>query len=424
MHDIKFLRENPDAFDAAMQRRGADVKACDLLALDEQKRQLQTDLQHLQQDRNAKSKLIGVAKKNGEDTQPIMDEVAAIKAKMTEIETRLEADELPARLAELPNILDADVPDGADEADNKQLRTWGEPKALGFEPKQHFELGEALGLMDFETAAKMSGARFVILQGALARLERALGMFMLDLHTAEYGFTEVNPPLLVRDNALFGTGQLPKFEEDVFKTTTDHYLIPTAEISLANMLADQILSEETLPRRYCAFTPCFRSEAGSAGRDTRGMIRQHQFSKVELVSVTAPEDSAAEHERITQAAEEVLKRLELPFRTMLLCSGDTGFGAHKTYDIEVWLPGQNQYREISSCSNTGAFQARRMKARFRPHGQDKGADYVHTLNGSGVAVGRALVAVLENYQQADGSIVVPDVLRPYMGGLEVIACAS
>jgi seryl-tRNA synthetase len=424
MHDIKFLRETPDAFDAAMARRGVDVRAADLLKLDEEKRQLQTDLQHLQAERNAKSKLIGAAKGKGEDAQPIMNEVAAIKAKMIEIEARLETDELPARLAELPNIMDADVPDGADEADNKELRKWGEPKDFGFEAKQHFELGDALGLMDFETAAKMSGARFVLLSGALARLERALGMFMLDLHTAEHGFTEVNPPLLVRDNALFGTGQLPKFEEDVFKTTTDHYLIPTAEISLTNIVADQIIAEEYLPRRYCAFTPCFRSEAGSAGRDTRGMIRQHQFSKVELVSVTAPEDSAAEHERMTHAAEEVLKRLELPFRTMLLCSGDTGFGAHKTYDLEVWLPGQGQYREISSCSNTGAFQARRMKARFRPHGQDKGADYVHTLNGSGVAVGRALVAVLENYQQADGSIAVPDVLRPYMGGLEVIACAS
>ncbi len=426
MHDIKYIRENPDAFDAAMQRRGVEAMADNILTTDTCIRQAKTALQKYQEARNAQSKEIGAAKARGEDAQPIMDAVATLKSEMAKQDQLIVEQEaiLHSQLAGLPNFLDADVPDGADEADNKQLRTWGEPKELGFEPKQHFELGEALGLMHFETAAKMSGARFVILSGALARLERALGMFMLDLHTTEHGFTEVNPPLLVRDNALFGTGQLPKFEEDVFKTTTEHYLIPTAEISLANIVADQIVAEETLPRRYCAFTPCFRSEAGSAGRDTRGMIRQHQFSKVELVSVTAPEDSAAEHERITQAAEEVLKRLELPFRTMLLCSGDTGFGAHKTYDIEVWLPGQNQYREISSCSNTGAFQARRMKARFRPHGQDKGADYVHTLNGSGVAVGRALVAVLENYQQADGSIVIPDVLRPYMGGLEVIACAS
>lgn len=420
MHDIKYIREQPDAFDAAMKRRGVEVRAASLLALDAEKRQLQSELQVLQQERNAKSKLIGAAKSKGEDAQPIVDAVAAIKTQMTEIEAKLETDELPARLAELPNIMDDDVPDGADEADNKQLRTWGDPKALGFEAKQHFELGEALGLMDFETAAKMSGSRFVILQGALARLERALGLFMLDLHTEEHGYTEISPPLLVRDNALFGTGQLPKFGEDVFQTKQEHYLIPTAEVSLTNMVADSILSEETLPRRYVAFTPCFRSEAGSAGRDTRGMIRQHQFSKVELVSITAPEDSREEHERMTGCAEEVLKRLKLPFRTMLLCSGDTGFGAQRTYDLEVWLPGQNQYREISSCSNTGAFQARRMKARYRPTGQDKGAEFVHTLNGSGVAVGRALIAVLENYQQADGSIVVPEVLRPYMGGLEVI----
>lgn len=420
MHDINFLRKTPEAFDAAMQRRKLPIRSTDLLALDEEKRALQTRLQALQQERNTTSKQIGAAKAKGEDAQSLMDAVAAMKDEMAALEAKLEHDALAATLAELPNILADDVPDGADESDNKELRKWGEPKALGFAPKQHFELGEALGLMDFETAAKMSGSRFVILQGALARLERALGQFMLDLHTSEHGYTEVNPPLLVRDNALFGTGQLPKFEEDVFKTTGEHYLIPTAEVSLTNMLAESIVGEETLPRRYVAYTPCFRSEAGSAGRDTRGMIRQHQFTKVELVSITTPEASQAEHERMTNCAEEVLKRLELPYRAMLLCAGDTGFCAHKTYDLEVWLAGQNQYREISSCSNTGAFQARRMKARFRPQGQDKGAEFVHTLNGSGVAVGRALVAVMENYQQADGGIVVPNALRPYMGGLEVI----
>lgn len=420
MHDIKLLRETPELFDAAMQKRGQDVRAAQLLKLDEEKRQLQTDLQALQQERNQKSKLIGAAKAKGEDAQAIMDEVAAIKDKMQALEAQLEEDALRDALAGIPNLLDDDVPQGEDEAQNQELRRWGEPKALGFEAKQHFELGEALGMMDFDRAAKMSGARFVLLSGALARLERALAQFMLDLHTQEHGYTEVNPPLMVRDDAMFGTGQLPKFAEDSFKTTNNYWLIATSEIALANIVADDIISEESLPRRYTAYTPCFRSEAGSAGKDTRGMIRQHQFTKVELVSIVHPQDSTDEHERMTKCAEEVLKRLELPYRVMMLCSGDTGFCAQKTYDLEVWLPGQNQYREISSCSNTGAFQARRMKARFRPIGQDKGAEFVHTLNGSGVAVGRALVAVLENYQQADGSIVVPDVLRPYMSGLEVI----
>lgn len=423
MHDIRWIREQPDAFDTAMQRRGEAMQSGTLLALDKQKRELETRLQHLQAERNQKSKLIGAAKSKGEDAQPIMDEVAALKAEMevlTHDVHRCE-DELRDHLARLPNVMDADVPDGADEADNVEIRRWGEPKEFGFVAKEHFELGEALGLMDFEAAAAMSGSRFVVLKGALARLERALAQFMLDLHTTEHGYTEVNPPLMVRDQALFGTGQLPKFAEDVFQTDTGHYLIPTAEVSLTNLLREQIVAEESLPQRYTAYTPCFRSEAGSAGKDTRGMIRQHQFTKVELVSIVHPQDSSAEHERMTQAAEEVLKRLELPHRTVVLCSGDTGFGAQKTYDIEVWLPGQARYREISSCSNTGAFQARRMKARFRPIGQDKGAEFVHTLNGSGVAVGRALIAVMENYQQADGSIAVPDALKPYMGGLEVIA---
>jgi seryl-tRNA synthetase len=422
MHNIQWIREEPEAFDLAMQRRKADVRSADILAMDKDIREAKTRLQELQTARNAKSKEIGMAKAKGEDAQPIMDAVAAMKAEMAELEAKLEGLSLDELLMGIPNAMDADVPDGADENDNKELRRWGEPKAFDFTPKQHFELGEALEQMDFEGAAKISGARFVLLRGQLARLERALAQFMLDLHTGEHGYTEVAPPLLVRENAMRGTGQLPKFGEDAFRTTDDYWLIPTSEVSLTNMVADAILEEAALPRRFVAYTPCFRSEAGSAGKDTRGMIRLHQFSKVELVSITHPDFSAEEHERMTGCAEEVLKRLELPYRTLMLCSGDTGFGARKTYDLEVWLPGQNAFREISSCSNTGDFQARRMKARFRPHGQEKGAEFLHTLNGSGVAVGRALVAVLENYQNADGSITVPDVLRPYMGGLEVIGC--
>lgn len=431
MHDIKWIRENPDAFDAAMNRRGLEGLSGKLLAIDERKRGLQTKLQELQAERNQKSKLIGEAKKNGEDAQLIMDEVAKIKDEMTAIEAEMEKDALSDELMRIPNILDAEVPEGTDESGNQEVRRHGEPKKFSFEAKQHFELGEALGMMDFETAAKMSGSRFVLLSGPLARLERALAQFMLDLHSSPIdfaaqphlgGYEEISPPLLVRDNALLGTGQLPKFAEDLFKTTTDHWLIPTAEVSLTNIVADKIIDpiSTMFPLRFTAFTPCFRSEAGAAGKDTRGMIRQHQFFKVELVSICRPEQSKAEHERMTGCAEEVLKRLGLPFRTMMLCSGDTGFGAQRTYDLEVWLPGQNAYREISSCSNCGPFQARRMKARFRPEGQDKGTEFVHTLNGSGVAVGRALIAVMENYQQADGSIAVPEVLQPYMGGLKVI----
>lgn len=423
MHDIKWIRENPEAFDAACARRGLAPQSPSILALDEEKRHSIQAMQTMEQERNAIAKSIGALKGQGKHDEAeaslkraneIKEQLAAFKAKVEDADTVAEA------LAVLPNILADDVPDGADESGNKQVHKWGESVTLGFEPKDHVALGEALGMMDFEAAAKMSGSRFVVLSGPLARLERALAQFMLDLHTGEHGFTEVNPPYLVRDNALFGTGQLPKFEEDVFKTTTEHYLIPTSEVSLTNIVADAIVANDYLPRRYTAHTPCFRSEAGSAGKDTRGMIRQHQFTKVEMVCITRPEESDAEHQRMVKCAETVLEKLNLPYRTMLLCSGDTGFGARKTYDLEVWLPAQNTYREISSCSNCGDFQARRMNARYREHAEAK-PQFVHTLNGSGVAVGRALVAVMENYQQADGSIKVPDVLKPYMGGVEVIS---
>ena len=419
MFDIKAIRENPEAFDAAMKRRGFDdAQSPAILKLDEERRAILTELQTVQNERNEKSKQIGEIKKSGGDAQAIMDEVSALKDTMAEMEERERTlgESLKQHLAGLPNILDADVPDGANEDENVELRKWGEPKSD--KVPEHFEIGEALGMMDFETAAKMSGSRFTLLSGPLARLERALAQFFLDTHTGEHGYTEVSPPLLVRDNALFGTGQLPKFAEDLFRTTSDHWPIPTSEVPLTNIVADEIVAEDYLPRRYTAFTPCFRSEAGAAGKDTRGMIRQHQFYKVEMVSVTKPEDSEAEHERMTKCAETVLQKLGLPYRTIVLCSGDTGFGARKTYDIEVWLPGQGRYREISSCSNCGDFQARRMNARFKRDGKN---EFVHTLNGSGVAVGRALIAVMENYYDpADGGIVVPDVLKPYMGGIEKI----
>ncbi len=415
MHDIKWIRDNPDAFDAALKKRGVDeVNAQSVLALDEQKRHAQTQLQALQKERNDKSKQIGIAKGKGENADDIIARVGEIKAEMAELEASLENDAITAMLESLPNILADDVPQGNDEADNVELRSYGEKPVLEFDAKLHFELGEALGMMDFDTAAKMSGSRFVLLSGELARLERALAQFMLDMHTSEFGYTETNPPFLVRDNAMYGTGQLPKFAEDSFKTTNDYWLIPTAEVTLTNIVADSILEHDQLPRRFTAHTPCFRSEAGAAGKDTRGMFRQHQFSKVELVSVVHPDTSKDEHERMTACAEEVLKRLGLHYRVMVLCSGDTGFSAQKTYDIEVWLPGQKAYREISSCSNCGAFQARRMKARYRD--ENGKPQFVHTLNGSGLAIGRTLIAVLENYQQADGSIIVPDVLIPYMQG--------
>ncbi|MEK9678052.1 MAG: serine--tRNA ligase [Rhodospirillaceae bacterium] len=425
MFDIRWIREEPDALDAGMARRGLEPMAAQLIEIDKRRRDAQTRAQELQTRRNELSKEIGKAKAAGEDVSAAIAEVQNSKDAQAaaEDEAKTVGEELDAALSGLPNVPLDDVPDGADEDDNIEVRTWGDPKKFGFTPKEHFDIGEGLGLMDFETAAKMSGARFCILSGTLARMERALAAFMLDLHTVENGYTEVNPPALVRENAAFGTGQLPKFEEDLFKTTNDFWLIPTAEVPLTNMVADEILDEDTLPRRMAAMTWCFRSEAGAAGRDTRGMIRQHQFTKVELVSIVHPDESLAELERMTNCAEEVLKRLGLPYRTIMLCTGDMGFSARKTYDIEVWLPGQNEgqgrYREISSCSTCGDFQARRMKARFRPK-EGKGTQFVHTLNGSGIAVGRALIAVLENYQQEDGSVVVPEALRPYMGGLEVI----
>jgi seryl-tRNA synthetase len=423
MHDLRLIRENPGLFDGGLARRGLGPLSSGILDLDARRRAAQTALQEMQARRNEASKEIGLAKKQGraEDAQALMDEVAALKERMAEAE--VQERELGALLDEtlagIPNLPAADVPDGPDESGNVELRRVGEPTRPG-RALEHFELGEALGLMDFSAAAKLSGARFAVLKGPLALLERALGDYMLDVHTRDFGYTEVSPPLLVRDEAMFGTAQLPKFRDDQFGTSSGHWLIPTAEVPLTNLVADEILDLEDLPLRFTARTPCFRAEAGAAGRDTRGMIRQHQFYKVEMVSITAPDRSDEEHERMTEAAETVLRRLGLPFRTVVLCTGDMGFAARKTYDIEVWLPGQDAYREISSCSNCGDFQARRMKARCRPRGERNTA-FVNTLNGSGVAVGRALIAVMENCQQADGSILVPEVLRPYMGGLERIA---
>jgi len=422
MFDIRWIREEPEAFDAALKRRGLDPLSADVLALDTRRREAQTALQTMQTLRNEASKAIGDAKRKDEDASELMAEMAALKDKMTaaeEAERQLGA-ELLDILSCLPNAPLPEVPDGADETANVCLRSHLEPRQFDFASKEHYELGEALGLLDFEAAAKLSGARFAVMRGKLARLHRALAQFMLDLHTTEHGYTEVAPPFLVRDEALYGTGQLPKFADDLFRTTHGLWLIPTAEVPLTNLVADEIIAAEALPLRVTALTPCFRSEAGSAGRDTRGMLRQHQFEKVELVSITTPEESADELERMVGCAENVLKRLGLPYRTMVLSTGDIGFAAAKTYDVEVWLPGQDAYREISSCSNCGDFQARRMRARYRPAG-DKGTRFVHSLNGSGVAVGRCLIAVMENYQQADGSIEVPEALRPYMAGLEVIA---
>jgi seryl-tRNA synthetase len=419
MHDIKWIRENAAAFDAALARRGLPPMSAELMKHDEARRAHLTKLQEAQSRRNAASKEIGKAKgaKDNATADRLMKEVAELKAFIQsgeEEERKLDA-ALNAALAVVPNLPRADVPDGADAAGNKKVRAWGEPRKFAWKPKEHFEIGEGLGLMDFETAQRTSGARFVFLKGALAKLERALATFMLDLHTTENGYTEHIPPYLVRDASVFGTGSLPKFAEDLFATTNGFWLIPTAEVPLTNMVRELIVEERQLPMRLTAWTPCFRSEAGAAGKDTRGMIRQHQFSKVELVSITTPEASLDEHERMIACAEKVLQRLGLPYQTMLLCTGDMGFASQKTYDIEVWLPGQNAYREISSCSVCGDFQARRMSARYRPKGA-KDIRFVHTLNGSGLAVGRTLIAVMENYQQADGSIVIPEALRPYMRG--------
>jgi seryl-tRNA synthetase len=422
MHDIKAIRDNPQAFDRGLERRGLAPLSAKLLKLDEDRRAFILKLEQAQARRNAASKEIGEAKKNKDEAKAatLMAEVAELKTSVPAMEAREKeaSAALDKELAQIPNTPRDDVPDGKDETGNKLYREFGKPREYAFKPKQHFELGEALGQMDFELAAKLSGARFVVLQKGLARLERALGQFMLDQHTAEHGYTEVNPPLLVNSDTMFGTAQLPKFAEDQFKTTTDHWLIPTAEVSLTNLVRESIVGESKLPMRLTACTPCFRAEAGAAGRDTRGMIRQHQFTKVELVSITTQEQSAEEHERMLECAETILKKLELPYRVMTLCTGDMGFASQKTYDIEVWLPGQNMYREISSCSVCGDFQARRMNARYKTA---KGTRFVHTLNGSGVAVGRALIAVMENYQNEDGSITVPDALMPYMGGLKKIA---
>jgi seryl-tRNA synthetase len=485
MFDIRSIRDNPAAFDAGLARRGLPPQAEALRALDAKRREALTRAQEIQTRRNAAARQIGALKARGEDAAAVITQVATDKDAQAEAEAEAQKldDALEAALAVIPNLPAADVPDGKDETANAELRKVATPPKFDFKPREHFELGEALGLMDFEAAARMSGARFVVLKGALARLERALGAFMLDLQTGENGYTEIAPPYLVRDGALYGTGQLPKFADDLFRTvpfSDEHineltnfaneafakevgeiignrdltakehsnriaalyrernnqlakevtdarsslWLVPTAEVPLTNLVREQILDESALPIRVTALTPCFRSEAGAAGKDTRGMIRQHQFDKVELVSVTTPDASEAEHERMTQAAAEVLKRLGLAYRVIVLCSGDMGFAARKTYDIEVWLPGQDggkgAYREISSCSNCGDFQARRMKARFRRAGTDKGTEFVHTLNGSGLAVGRTLIAVMENYQTAAGTIRVPDVLRPYMGGLAEI----
>ncbi|MCB1592050.1 MAG: serine--tRNA ligase [Alphaproteobacteria bacterium] len=470
MFDLRAIRQEPDVFRKGWERRKIEGDPVgEILKLDETRRSVQTKLQELQATRNAESAKIGKIKKEGGDAQPIMDAVAKMKGEMAELEEkeRTVAEELNQLLSRLPNMLGDDVPDGADENDNKEVRTWGTVKVQ--KGPDHAEIGEKLGLMDFETAAKMSGSRFTLLSGGLARMERAIAQFFLDTHTGEHGYTEVSPPLLVKRNAVYGTGQLPKFSADLFKTESldvqifkhtfkelyqkyildrgelttydrllgpateeqiediafkaaeqQHWLIPTSEVPLTNIVAEMIVDEDYLPRRYTAFTPCFRSEAGASGKDTRGMLRQHQFYKVEMVSVTAPEQSVEEHERMVQCAEAVLKKLELPFRTIVLCSGDTGFGARKTYDIEAWLPGQETYREISSCSNCWDFQARRMNARCRPKGT-KDTRFVHTLNGSGVAVGRALIAVIENYHDpADGGVFVPDVLKPYMGGVTKI----
>ena len=418
MHDIKAIRDNPEAFDRAWASKGLAAQTPAILALDAELRTAQTALQAAQSRRNDASKLIGLAKANKDEpgAATLMAEVEQLKAVMAEqaeVE-RSRGEALRDILSALPNLPADDVPPGADETGNVEVRRWSEPFAVAA-PKDHVDLGAALGLMDFDAAARMSGARFVVLKGQLARLERALGQFMLDVQTGEHGYLEVAPPVLVKADALYGTGQLPKFAEDLFRTTDDRWLIPTAEVSLTNLARGQILDEGETPLRLTALTNCFRAEAGASGRDTRGMIRQHQFQKVELVSITTSEQSAAEHERMVECAEAILKRLDLPFRTLLLCAGDMGFGARKTYDLEVWLPSQATFREISSCSNCGDFQARRMDARCRKPGE-KGTRFLHTLNGSGLAVGRTLVAVMENYQEADGRIAIPPALQPYMGG--------
>jgi seryl-tRNA synthetase len=423
MLDIRWIRDHPEKLDEALKNRGAAAESARLIELDEKRRAHIAELQEAQTRRNSVSKEIGAAMAARD-----LEKAEALKAEVAEIKSLIQAGDETARkldaelndaLSRLPNVPLDDVPVGKDENDNVEVRLSGQKPHMDFEPKEHFELGEALGGMDFETGAKISGSRFTVLKGQIARLERAIGQFMLDVHTEEHGYTEVQPPLLVRDEAAYGTDKLPKFADDLFRTTDGRWLIPTAEVPLTYTVAEEILAHETLPIRMTALTACFRSEAGSAGRDTRGYLRQHQFYKVELVSITDADTSLDEHERMTKCAETILEKLDLHFRTIVLCTGDMGFGARKTYDIEVWLPGQKAYREISSCSVCGDFQARRMNARYRASGE-KDTRFVHTLNGSGVAVGRALIAVMENYQNADGTIRVPDVLKPYMGGAEVI----
>ena len=423
MHDIRWIRDNPQAFDRALGRRGLPGESARLIAIDERRRAVIQRLEAAQARRNAASKEIGEAKKKKDEpsAQKLMAEVGALKDQIPtmEAEEKAVSRELDDALAQIPNLPLDEVPDGKDEHDNVEHHHFGAKRDYAFAPRQHFELGEALGMMDFEAAAKLSGARFVVLKRGLARLERALAQFMLDVHTGEHGYAEIAPPLMVQDDVMFGTAQLPKFAEDQFRTTTGHWLIPTAEVPLTNLVREQILDEDELPLRLTACTPCFRAEAGAAGRDTRGMIRQHQFTKVELVSITTPEASKDEHERMLACAEEILRRLDLHYRVVTLCTGDMGFASQKTYDIEVWLPGQGAYREISSCSVCGEFQARRMQARYRTK-EGRAVRHVHTLNGSGVAVGRAMIAVMETYQQENGAIAVPDVLQGYMGGMKVI----
>lgn len=418
MFDLKWIRENPDSFDAGLKRRGILPISSEILQIEEEKRLLQSQIQEVNESRNTIARQLAEKKKLREDTTSLAYEGTKLKSLLPKLEEkeRLLIQKLDTILAPLPNLPLDDIPDGLDETGNVEITKWGSPRIFSFTPKEHFQLGESLGLMDFEQAAYLSGSRFVVLKGPLAHLERALAAFMIDIHTREYGYQEITPPLLVRDAALFGTGNLPKFGDDLFKTTSGHWLIPTAEVSLTNLVAQKIINEEDLPLRYTTYTPCFRLEAGAAGKDTRGMMRQHQFGKVELVSITTPDQASLEHNRMRTAAEEILKRLSIPYRVMLLCAGDISPASQKTYDLEVWLPGQACYREISSCSQCGTYQARRMNARFRSSDSTlKKLGYVHTLNGSGLAVGRTLIALLENYQNEDGSISLPEVIQPYMG---------
>ena len=421
MHDLKFIREHPEEFDAAMERRGSEAVSAQILDADAARRAAQTAFQDKKERRNVLSREIGKIKKIGGNADSLISEVQLLKDGIVHYETeeRQYSEKLQNLMQGLPNISADEVPNGNDEDGNIEIRRGGVKRSIEGKAKEHFDLGEQLGQMDFNAGAKLSGSRFVVLKGHIARMERALANFMLDIHTQEFGFMEIVPPTLVRDEAVYGTGQLPKFAEDLFHTEDGYWLIPTAEVPLTNLLSNKIVREEELPFRFTAWTPCYRSEAGASGKDTRGMIRQHQFSKVELVSITHPRQSVEELERMTSCAEEVLKRLKIPYRVMLLCAGEMGFGAYKTYDIEVWLPGQGRYREISSCSNCWNFQARRMRSRFRPKG-GKTTEFVHTLNGSGLAVGRTMIAIIENYQNLDGTITVPEALRNYMGGLETI----